>query len=49
MLGSLTENINNDGKPDGVYFEVDVDDDNIRVQEKHLELDKKIRGRDYEK
>ena len=49
MLGSLTENINNDGKPDGVYFEVDVDDNNIRVQEKHLELDKKIRGRDYEK
>ena len=38
MLGSLTENINNDGIPDGVYFEVELLDDNMLVHEKHLKL-----------
>lgn len=40
MLGSLTENINEDGIPDGVYFEVEIEKDNINVIEKHLHIDK---------
>ena len=39
MVGSLTENINNDGIPDGVYFEVEINDNNVNVIEKHLKLD----------
>ena len=39
MLGSLTENINNDGIPDGVYFEVEISKDNIVVNERHLKID----------
>lgn len=38
MLGSLTENINNDGIPDGVYFEVEIFKDNVIVNEKHLKI-----------
>ena len=38
VLGSLTENINDDGIPDGVYFEIDLDGNNINVIEKHLKL-----------
>jgi len=36
ILGSMTENINNDGIPDGVYFEVNLEDRKIDVKEKHL-------------
>ena len=36
MLGSLTENINNDGKPDGVFFDVTLEEDNIKVKENHI-------------
>lgn len=38
MLGSLTENINMDGVPDGVYFEVEIENDDVRVIEKHLTI-----------
>lgn len=38
MLGSLVENINNDNIPDGVYFEVLVDSDNLEVKEKHIKI-----------
>jgi hypothetical protein len=38
MIGSLTENINKDGVPDGVYFEVEVNDGKVNVLEKHLKL-----------
>ena len=31
----MTENINNDGVPDGVYFIVDFDGENLEVIEKH--------------
>ena len=41
MLCSLTENINNDGIPDVVYFELDISEDNIVVNEKHLKIDVK--------
>lgn len=38
VLGSITENINNDGIPDGVYFEVNVKDNKMSVIEKHIRL-----------
>jgi len=38
ILGSLTENINNDGIPDGVYFEIEVNGKEINVIEKHVRL-----------
>lgn len=38
VVGSITENINNDGIPDGVYFEVYVDEKNITVCEKHITI-----------
>lgn len=39
ILGSLTENINDDGIPDGVYYEVILEDKKIEVRERHLKLD----------
>ena len=36
MLGSLVENINNDNVPDGVYFDVLIDNNNLQVIEKHI-------------
>ena len=38
ILGSLTENINEDNIPDGVYFEIEFDGKNITVNEKHIRL-----------
>ena len=38
VLGSITENINNDGIPDGVYFEVNIKDNKMIVIEKHIRL-----------
>lgn len=38
VLGSLTENINNDGVPDGVYFIVEFDGKNLEVIEQHIRL-----------
>lgn len=38
VLGSMTENINNDGIPDGVYFIVEYDGENIEVIKKHIRL-----------
>lgn len=39
IVGSLTENINDDGvTPDGVYFEVDLEEESIDVKERHLEI-----------
>ena len=38
VVGSLTENINNDGIPDGVYFEVEIDNKRLNIKEKHLVL-----------
>ena len=34
----MTENINNDGKPDGVYFIVEFDGNKLEVTEKHIRL-----------
>lgn len=38
VIGSLTEDINGNGIPDGVYFEVDIKDKKIDVKEHHLRL-----------
>ena len=38
VVGSLTENIHDDGIPDGVYFEVDIEGNQIEVKECHLDL-----------
>ena len=38
VVGSLTENINDDGVPDGVYFEVSLEGNQIEVKENHLKL-----------
>lgn len=34
----MTENINNDGIPDGVYFIVEVYKDKLEVTEKHIKI-----------
>lgn len=39
LLGSLTEDINSNGIPDGVYYEVILEENNIEVIEKHLSID----------
>ena len=36
VIGALTENVNDDGIPDGVYFEVDLEDKEIKVSHQHL-------------
>lgn len=38
VVGSLTENINDDGVPDGVYFEVTLDGNEIEVKENNIRL-----------
>ncbi len=38
VVGSLTENANDDGIPDGVYFEVILQGNRIEVKENHLKL-----------
>ena len=38
VVGSLSENINNNGIPDGVYFEVDLKDKNITIAEKRITI-----------
>ena len=37
-LGSLVEKINNGNMPDGVYFDVLVDKNNLEVEEKHIRI-----------
>lgn len=38
VIGSMTENINDDGVPDGIYFDVELNDKTISVKENHLRL-----------
>lgn len=38
VVGSLTENIHDDGVPDGVYFEVNLEGNKIEVKENHIKL-----------
>ena len=36
VLGSLTEDFDFNGKPDGIWFMVDIDKDNLKITERHL-------------
>ena len=38
VVGSIIENINNDGIPDGIYLEVEINENKMKVNEKHLNL-----------
>lgn len=38
ILGSMTENIKDDGIPDGVYFIAEFDGENLEIIEKHIRL-----------
>ena len=38
VVGSMTENINNDGVPDGVYFIVEYNNGKLKVSEEHIRL-----------
>ena len=38
VVGSLTEDINNNGVPDGVYFEIDLMQGKLCIKEHHLRL-----------
>lgn len=38
VVGSLTENIDMLGVPDGIYLEVELEDRKMRIQEKHIEI-----------
>ncbi len=38
LLGSLTENINNDNIPDGVFFEVNLNNEDVEIIEHHLKI-----------
>ena len=38
VLGSLVEDVNDDGVPDGVYFEIDITENRLEVEEHHLKL-----------
>lgn len=38
VIGSLTENINDDGVPDGVYFIIEFDGKELSIEEKHIRL-----------
>lgn len=44
VVGSLTDNVNMTGIPDGVYFEVELEDRNVKIIEKHIEVDKYKKG-----
>ncbi|MCI8444111.1 MAG: hypothetical protein HFJ37_02915 [Clostridia bacterium] len=39
VVGSLIENIKDDGVPDGVYFIIEFDGENLEVIEKHIKED----------
>ena len=38
VLGSLTENIDMKGIPDGVYLEVELKEKNVNIEVKHVKL-----------
>lgn len=38
VVGSLTDNIDMLGIPDGIYLQIELEDRNIKVKEKHIEI-----------
>ena len=41
ILGSLTENIDMKGIPDGVYLEVELENRNVKLIERHIKVEEK--------
>ena len=39
IVGSLTDNVDMQGIPDGVYLEVELEDRNVRIIEKHIQIE----------
>lgn len=39
VVGSLTDNINMIGIPDGVYLEVELEDRKVKLIERHIEVE----------
>ncbi|MDR0462046.1 MAG: metallophosphoesterase [Christensenellaceae bacterium] len=39
VIGSVTENINGDGKPDGIWFEVDVNGKELKITKHNLSIE----------
>ena len=38
IVGSLVENVNNDGIPDGIFLEVDIKDKNMEIKKRHISI-----------
>ena len=38
IVGSLVENVNNDGIPDGIFLEVDIKDKNMEIKKRHISM-----------
>ena len=38
VVGSLTDNVDMLGIPDGIYLEVELEERNIKIREKHIEI-----------
>ena len=39
IVGSLIDNVDMQGIPDGVYLEVELQDRNVKIIEKHIEIE----------
>lgn len=39
VVGSLTDNVNMSGVPDGIYLKVELEDKNIRIIEEHVKIE----------
>jgi 3',5'-cyclic AMP phosphodiesterase CpdA len=42
VIGSITEDIKEDGVPDGCYYIVDIDERGLRVEEKHIAINQEM-------
>lgn len=48
LVGSLIENLNKNGIPDGAYMTVSINEKGIEALENHLNIDKKINREEFE-
>lgn len=48
LVGSLIENLNKNGIPDGAYMTVSINEKGIETLENHLSIDKKINREEFE-
>ena len=49
LVGSLIENIDKKGTPDGVYLEVEADENKPNIIENHIKVNRKMSKEDFEK